>query len=348
MRSFYHSDNMGIKLGGIVQKHDINEKELKDKAIAFDGYNVMYQFISSIRDSRGYPLTSKDGKVVSHLKGLFNRNCHMIRKGIMPVFVLDGRPHDLKSGILKLRRERKERAEKDWQSALEEGDLKKARMKAQQTSKITNEMIDDVKYLLDMMGIPVVMASSEGEAQAAYMCSKGDVYAAASQDYDSILFGASRLVRNLGVSDRRKLPGRNEWIDVKTEMINLSQNLSVLGISREQLIDIAILVGTDFNEGVRGIGPKKALEIIKEYGAIEDAVTAGIIIPIECSEVRDIFLRPDINEEYSLTWSGMNREGILEFLCTELGFSRKGVESNLEISRDRKDVRPQSNLEDFL
>ena len=339
---------MGIKLGDIVNKHDLEEKELKDRAIAFDGYNVMYQFISSIRDSRGYLLTSIEGKVVSHLKGLFNRNCHMIKNGIRPVFVLDGRPHDLKSGILELRRKRKEKAEKEWQSALEEGDLKKARTKAQQTSRITDEMIDDAKYLLDLMGIPVVMASSEGEAQAAYMCSKGDVYAAASQDYDSILFGASRLVRNLGASDRRKLPGRNEWVDVKTEMIDLSKNLSHLGISREQLIDIAILIGTDFNEGVRGIGPKKALDMIKRYGAIENAVTAGIITPIECSEVREIFLRPDINEEYSLIWSGMDRDRILEFLCDEMGFSRKGVESNLEIPKDRKDVRSQSNLEDYI
>lgn len=339
---------MGIKIGDILVKKEIQDNDLKDRIIAFDGYNVMYQFLSSIRDKRGYLLTTPEGRVVSHLKGLFNRNCNLIGHGVRPIFIFDGKPHELKTGVLDLRRERKELAEKEWQAALEAGDLKRARMKAQQTSRITNDMLDDAKYLLKLMGIPYITARGEGEAQAAYMCSKNIVYAVASQDYDSILFGASKLLRNLALSERRKLPKKDEWIKVRTEIIDLSENLIALNINREQLIDLAIMVGTDFNEGIKGIGPKKALHIIRTYGSLEEAIDSLKIPPIEFDEIRRIFLSPAVNEDFNLSSNEIDTYNLIEFLHDELGFSTNGILNSLNMLNNIDKTNFQTKLEKYI
>jgi flap endonuclease-1 len=339
---------MGVKLGDLVEHREILLSELSGMIIAFDAYNVMYQFLASIRTPEGHPLTSRDGRVVSHLKGLFSRNATLISKGVRPIFVFDGKPHELKTGTLKHRRERKEKALSEWQSALEEGDLERARMKAQQTSRLTEPMIEDARQLLKLMGIPIVQAPCEGEAQAAHICAKGEAHAVASQDFDALLFGASRLVRNLGLSTRRKLPGRKEWVDISPEMIDLDMTLSALGLTREQLVDIAILVGTDFNEGVRGIGPKKALALIKECKDLETAAKEERIPLLEWGEIREIFLRPNVTDDYCIGQNPIDDLGITKMLCDDLGFGRSGIERSIGEMMKVRAERPQSSLDNFV
>lgn len=339
---------MGIKLTDLVVKRPLMERELSSRSVAFDAYNMLYQFVSSIRTPEGYLLTNDDGMVISHLKGLFSRTCKLIADGVDTVFIFDGIPHELKKGTLDLRRERKEKAQRQWEEALERGDLETARTKAMQTSRLTAEMVDQSKRLLDLLGVPHMVAPSDGEAQASYMCSKGDVYAASSQDFDSLLFGCPLLVRNIGSTGKRKLPGRKAWVSVEPEMISLDDTLSTLEITREQLVDMAIMIGTDFNEGVKGIGPKKALKLIKEFGNIE-IISKGSRIPLlEYDEVRKIFLQPNVNNDYDIRQGKLDMNGVKEFLIEELSFGEKGVEKTLETLKSRREQTSQSSLDSFF
>jgi len=341
------SPAMGTKIGDLVPRRTITLEEIEGWIIAFDAYNVLYQFLASIRTPEGFPLTGKDGRVVSHLKGLLSRTSNLMYKGIRPVFVFDGIPHDLKAGVLAQRRERKEKAYTQWQVALEAGDMETARTKAQQTSRLTPEMVSDAKNLLDLMGIPVVQAPGEGEAQASYMASSGMVDAVASQDMDSLLFGARTLIRNLGLSAKRKLPGRRQYVETNPEIIILDETLISLGIDRSQLVDISILVGTDFNEGVKGIGPKRALTLIKEFKTLPEAAKAGRIPLLEWDEVRRIFLEPEVDHDPEFEWRKPDEEGLLSFLSEELCFGADGIRKAVGDMTSYKQIVPQMSLDNF-
>ncbi len=315
---------MGVNLSPIVEATEVDLTELRGKTVAVDAYNTIFQFLSIIRQSDGKPLQDSQGRVTSHLSGILYRTANLIEAGIEPSFVFDGKPNELKSGTIEDRIARREKAREEYEAALAEGDMKKAFSKAQQTSRMTPEILESSKELLRLMGIPVVQAPSDGEAQAAYMCGKGDVYAAASQDFDSILFGAPLLVRNLTISGRRKVPGKNIYKDVKTEIIDSKQMLENLGITREQLVDVCILIGTDFNPGVSGIGPKKGLKLIQKHGDLEDVI-ANTEIEVEGYEdVRQIFLNGPRSDDYSVKTGQMDPDGIVE-LMTEYGFSEDRV-----------------------
>lgn len=315
---------MGVNLSPIVEATEVDLTELRGKTVAVDAYNTIFQFLSIIRQSDGKPLQDSQGRVTSHLSGILYRTANLIEAGIEPSFVFDGKPNELKSGTIEDRIARREKAREEYEAALAEGDMKKAFSKAQQTSRMTPEILESSKELLRLMGIPVVQAPSDGEAQAAYMCGKGDVYAAASQDFDSILFGAPLLVRNLTISGRRKVPGKNIYKDVKTEIIDSKQMLENLGITREQLVDVCILIGTDFNPGVSGIGPKKGLKLIQKHGDLE-GVIANTEIEVEGYEdVRQIFLNGPRSDDYSVKTGQMDPDGIVE-LMTEYGFSEDRV-----------------------
>ncbi|MEM1537206.1 MAG: flap endonuclease-1 [Candidatus Nezhaarchaeales archaeon] len=319
---------MGVDLADLVPKRVISLSDLSGKALAIDAYNALHQFIAIIRQPDGTPLKDRLGRITSHLSGLFYRTVNLIELGIKPVYVFDGKPPELKEFEIIKRMRQKEEALKKYEEAMAMGDLKLAKTYAQQTGRLTEEMVKESKTLLDFMGVPWVQAPSEGEAQAALMAVKGDVYAVASQDYDSLLFGAPRLVRNLTISGRRKLPRKEVYVEVAPELIELAGLLKELGITREQLIDIGILVGTDFNpEGVRGIGPKKALKLIKEYGTLKNLLPnlKEAVFPVEPSIIERIFLNPEVSLNYKLDWREPNREGIVKLLCGEYGFSEERV-----------------------
>jgi len=325
---------MGVDIGSLFRNEKISFNDLRDRVVVIDAHNVLYQFLASIRQRDGTPLKDSKGRVTSHLSGLFHRTANIVEARIRPVYVFDGEPHLLKAKTLEDRRGRKEKAEKEWKEALEKGDIEKAKTKAQQTSRVTDEIIKQSKELLDILGIPYVQAPSEGEAQASYMVKKGDAYAVGSQDFDCLLIGSPVLVRNLTSSSRRKLPGKKAYTKVYPKQIRLEPNLKSLGISHKQLVDMAILIGTDFNDGVKGIGPKRSLKLIKKAGNIENVVATigGENAPTfdEIKEVRKIFLDPKGTDDYSLSWSIPDGEKLIGMLCDDYQFTSERVEPVLE------------------
>ncbi|MDI6888653.1 MAG: flap endonuclease-1 [Methanocellales archaeon] len=318
---------MGVDLGDLVEKREISLKDLFGKTIAIDAHNILYQFLSIIRQPDGTPLMDSKGNITSHLSGLLYRTTNLVEEGIRPLFVFDGEPPEFKATTIKERREIRSIAEKQWIEAKEKGEA--ALKYAQASARVTGQIIEDAKALLGHMGIPCVQAPSEGEAQAAFMVSNGDADAVGSQDYDALLFGAPRHVRNLTITGRRKLPGKNVYIDVKPEMIELKSMLDALEITREQLVDIAILIGTDYNEGIKGIGPKSALKLIKKHGSIEGAL-AELDKDIENFDaIKDVFLDPDTTSDYKITWHEPKEVDVERFLCDEHDFSEDRVRKAL-------------------
>jgi flap endonuclease-1 len=342
---------MGIDLGDLFKKEKCSFNDFKDRVIVIDAYNVLHQFLSIIRQRDGTPLKDSHGKITSHLSGLLYRTANLIESRIKPVYVFDGEPHPLKAKTIEERRERKELAEKQWKEALEKGDIEKARVKAQQTSRVTDEIIEQSKELLDALGIPHIQAPSEGESQASYMVKKGKAYAVGSQDFDCLLFGSPLLIRNLTSSSRRKLPGKKAYVKINPELIRLKPNLKSLGIAQKQLVDIAILVGTDFNDGIKGIGPKKGYNLIKKNGNVENALaTVGeSSAPTfsEIKEIRNIFLKPEVTDDYTLMWSKPDEEAVYKILCDKHQFTRERIEPVLEKFSSIENMIKQKNLFDF-
>jgi flap endonuclease-1 len=343
---------MGVDLGELFTKEQCAFDDFRNRIIVIDAYNVIHQFLSSIRQRDGTPLKDAQGRITSHLSGLLYRTANLVAAKILPAYVFDGIPHPLKARTIQQRRERKEQAEREWKEALEKGDLKKAKSKAQQTSRVTSEIIEQSKQLLEALGIPHIQAPSEGEAQASYMVKKGDAYAVGSQDFDCLLFGAPILVRNLTSSEKRKLPNKQAYTIIHPDCIRLESGLQKLGITREQLVDIAILLGTDFNEGVRGYGPKKSLQLLRKKGNLENAldIISDSELKLSSDEiivVRKIFLEPTITQDYSLQWSKPDPSAVIHILCDEHQFSRKRVEPILENFSSLSQFTKQKNLFDF-
>lgn len=334
---------MGVNLSGLFEPNTVELSELTGKTIAIDAYNTIYQFLSIIRQPDGSPLCDRTGRVTSHLSGILYRTSNLIAQGIEPSFVFDGKPHELKKATLTERKERRDKAMTEWEDAKEEGDLKKAFSKAQQTSRMTPEIRESSKELIRYLGLPIIEAPSDGEAQAAYMCSKGDVWASASQDFDSILFGTPTLVRNMTITGRRKVPGRDQYRDVKTEIIDSKEFLEFLGITREQLVDMSIMIGTDFNPGVPGIGPKKGLKLVKDHGDLEHIMDHLKIDIPAYQEIRDIFLSSEYSDDYSTVPSEIDREGVLTML-KEYDFSQDRIENTLDkIDNSRKNTKAKQS-----
>jgi len=339
---------MGVEIGDLFKWEKISFKDLHDRVIVIDAHNVLHQFLSSIRQRDGTPLKNSKGEITSHLSGVLHRTANLVEAKIRPVYVFDGEPHPLKAKTLEERRKRKKLAEKEWKEALEAGDLEKARIKAQQTSRVTDEIIKQSKELLDALGIPYIQSPSEGEAQASYMVKKGFAYAVGSQDFDCLLVGSPVLVRNLTSSERRKLPGKKAYAKVYPKQIRLKPNLKSLGITHKQLVDMAILIGTDFNDGIRGIGPKKSLALIKKNGNVENALaTIGSEnVPTfeEIKEIRKIFLKPKVTDDYSLSWPGPDNEAVLKILCDRHQFTQERVEPVLEKFSNVENMMKQKTL----
>jgi flap endonuclease-1 len=318
-----------------VVKRKISLGDLRGKLLAVDANNELYQFLSLIRMRDGTPLKDKKGNITSHLAGLLFRTTRLIHDyGILPVFVFDGKPPELKQTTIQQRRQQREKAEREWKEALGRKDYASAWSKAVMMSRLTPSMVEDAKHTLQLLGIPLVQAPGEGEAQAAHMASRGDAWASNSRDYDSLLFGTSRLVRYVTISGTEFLPSKGYARPLVPELIEQTKLLETLGISREQLVDLAILVGTDFNHGIKGIGPKTALRLVREYGSLEklpSEVTSRL--PEDYQKVRRIFLEPEITDEYSIEFAPMNEQGLRSFLCEERSFSAERVATVVERMR---------------
>jgi flap endonuclease-1 len=323
---------MGVNLTPIVIKREISLKDLEARRLAVDGNGELYQFLALIRLRDGTPLKDSHGRITSHLSGLFYRTTRLISDHHTElVFVFDGKPPALKSAEIDRRRNIKERYEAEHAQAMLEGDMAKAYSKATMTSRLSRDMIEEAKQLLRLLGIPVIQAPSEGEAQAAHMASRGQVWAAASKDYDSLLFGAPRLLRFLTISGKEFLPSKGVSRPIVPEVIDAPDMLAQRGITRDQLIDLALLVGTDFNDGIKGIGPKKALKLVQDFGSIEqmpEEVRRALGEDVE--EIRQIFKSPAVTDAYTVEFTPPDRDGIVNFLCAAREFSRERVEAALE------------------
>jgi flap endonuclease-1 len=320
---------MGVDLTDLVPEHETALADLNGKVIAIDAFNTLYQFLSIIRQMDGTPLVDDRGEVTSHLSGIIYRVTNLVENGIKPVFVYDGKPPILKAETIKARREVREAARQMYEAAKATGSPE-AYKYAQASTSINARIIQDSKELLAFMGIPFLIAPSEGEAQASYMVQKGAADYVGSQDYDSLLFGAPRMIRNVTITGRRKIPRRNAYVDVKPEVLELKETLDTLEITREQLIDMGILVGTDFNPGIFKVGPKTALKLVKKHGSMQE-ILDELGQNIENYEaIRDFFLHPPVTDDYSVKWVRPEPEKIKHFLCDEHNFSPDRVEKVVE------------------
>ena len=314
---------MGFNLTSIVIKQSLTLNDLWGRVLAVDANNMLYQFLALIRMRDGKPFTDSAGHVTSHLIGLVFRTTRLLAEfDIRPVFVFDGKPPTQKMQTLKERRLTRAKARRDWELAVGRGDYATAWSKAVRMDSLTQEMTGDAKRALSLLGIPVVQAPQEGEAQAAYMARRGDVWAANSRDYDSVLFGAPRLIRYLTITGQEYLPSKGMSRPLIPELIDLQKMLTTLQITLEQLVDLAVLVGTDFNTGIRGIGPKTALKLIQKHGALENLpIEIKEKLPQDYQEIRTLFSHPEVTNDYDLRFSPTDEQGLLQFLCVERGFA---------------------------
>jgi flap endonuclease-1 len=337
---------MGVQLGDIVLKKNIEISDLVGRKIAVDAFNTLYQFLSIIRQPDGTPLQDRRGRITSHLSGILYRNGKLLERGVLPCYVFDGEPPALKAKTHAKRAKIKEEAMGKWQKALMDGLEDEARMFAQQTSRLTESMVEDSKKLLDAMGIPWVQAPSEGESQAAHMAANRKVWATGSQDYDSLLFGSPQMVKNLNLTGRRKVPRKNMYVNVEPELFVLTDILGHLDINQRQLIDIGIMIGTDYNEGIRGIGPKKALAAIRSGKSARDMYKEMNVKPeVDIGELREMFLHPKVTNKYSLEWKTTDKERMIKLLVDEHDFSLERVQSVADKMLKRQDESNQSRLD---
>ena len=328
---------MGVQISKILPKKEIEIEDLTERVIAVDAFLWLHQFLSIIRQPDGTPLKDSKGRVTSHLSGIFYRSAKLIEKNVKLVWVFDGLPPSFKSRTTEERRAIKSEARKKWDESLKRGDLIEARKAAQATVVLNQDIIEQAKKLIEYMGMMVVQAPSEGEAQCAFMCQKNLAYAVASQDSDSLLFNSPRLIRNLSITGKRKLPRKGIFVDIKPELIELKGVLKELGIKREQLIILSLLVGTDYNPGIKGIGPVKALKLVKKEKTL-NKVLKNIewehYIPAE--DIYEIFLNPPVNDVKKIEFKTIDSDKIINMLVDEHEFSRERIDKVLKSLTENK------------
>ncbi len=337
---------MGVNIAELLPKQEIKFEDLQHKIIAVDAYNALYQFLSSIRQPDGTPLLDRAGNVTSHLQGLLSRTLNLAGRGIKLVYVFDGVPPVLKLQEQEARNSRKVAAEEKYNDAVDEEDLQSMYKYAKQFSRLNSTMVEECKQLLRALGIPVVEAPSEAEAQAAFMCRKGDVWGVASQDADALLFGTPRLLRNVTLSQKRKTSSGKE-VYTFLECIELKEVLKTLDLTHDQLIVLGILVGTDFNRGgIKGIGPKKALKLLHSGDSFE-MIFKKFEINFDWKEIFDLFKNIGTTSDYTLQWKPVQREKVFELLVDKHQFSRERV-SNLLDKYESEAAPAQKGLKEFF
>jgi len=315
---------MGVDLGELLERKKIQIQDLSGRWVAIDAFNTLYQFLSIIRQRDGTPLMDRQGRVTSHLSGLLYRTTNLIEAGVKVAFVFDGEAPTFKAETLAERSENRNKAASAWEEARAAGE--DGFKYAQAASRISSEILEDGRRLILAMGLPIIQAPSEGEAQAAYMAARGDVDYAGSQDYDSLLFGAPLVVRNLAITGKRKLPKKNIYVDVEPEVINLKQGLENLGITHKQLVEIGIMCGTDYNAGLERVGPKTALKLIREKGDLETILSERGEELTELKRIRDFFLHPPVTDDYRIALKKPRTDEIISFLVEERDFDPERVE----------------------
>lgn len=322
---------MGLQIGDIVPRREVKLEELKGKVIAVDAFNAIYQFLSSIRQPDGTPLMDSKGRVTSHLSGLFYRNMALLDEGLKLVYVFDGVYHELKGKTQENRERTREAMREKYEEARDEGDVDEMGKYSRGFMKLDSGMISECKELAEAMGIAVVQAPGEGEFQAAALVRWGEAFAVASQDYDALVLGA-RMIQNLTLAKKRRL-ANGDFVYISPEVIDYEKTLMELGIDGDQLICLAILVGSDFNAGgVRGLGPKKALAFVKNHRfpvKIFEAVQERYEVNFDWKEVFEIFKKPNVARG-EIKFPKMDRDKIKDILVTRHDFSLERVEKQMD------------------
>jgi len=343
---------MGLNIREIIPKKEIEISHLKDKIICVDAFNALYQFLSTIRQPDGTPLMDSKKRITSHLSGIFYRNINFLLEGIKLIYVFDGKTPYLKYKTYEERKQIREIAKERYEAAKSIEDIEAMRRYSSQLIRLDDEMIRESKELLEAMGIPVIQAPSEGEAEAAYLTRhKSEIYAVVSQDYDSLLFGATNLIRNLTISRRKKT--FSGYTEIKPEIIELQDVLNKLEINLDQLICVGILVGTDYNpKGVPGIGQKKALLLVKKFKTpirifkeVEERIYS---LPEEdrfdWKEIFELFHKPNV-KIFDYEFKDFNEDKIKEILVERHNFSEERIGKQLEKLKEIKKKQKQKGLD---
>jgi flap endonuclease-1 len=347
---------MGIQgLAKLIADHApkaIKEEQIKNyfgRKIAIDASMSLYQFLIAVRpdDLNQYTLTNEAGEQTSHLQGVFYRTVRMLDNGLKPVFVFDGRPPTLKSGELARRRKKRVSAKEELSEAKEEGDKEAIAKLNKRTVAVTPKHSDEAKKLLRLMGVPVIEAPTEAEAQCTAMVKAGLCYAVASEDMDTLTLGAPILLRHLTYSEQRKAPILE---------FHLDKVLEGLGLSMDSFIDLCILLGCDYCDTIRGIGPKRAFQLIKQYGNIEtvlkniDKNKYQIPENFPFEDIRELFKNPEVlpPDKIELKWSEPNEEGLIQFLCREKGFSEDRVRAGISKLQKAAHASVQNRITSFF
>ncbi len=343
---------MGIQFKDLMSSEEISLRDLAGKVLVVDSFNVLYQFLTTIRQADGTPLMDKDGNITSHLAGLFYRTSALLKANLRLVFVFDGEPPKLKKEEREKRNRLKSEAHEKYKVAKERKDFTEMKKYASRTVKITKEIIDEAKELLLAFGLPVIQAPSEGEAQAAYLVNKGDAYATVSQDYDTLLYSSPRLIKNLTISRRKKRQGTLSYQSNNPELIDLKKNLDILGIDVEQLTVLALLIGTDYNNGgIKGIGPKHGLKLVKKHGHDFDSIFSEAkwddFFDFPWKKVYETFRNMPVLKDYVLSWSQPDKDKIIEILCRRHGFNEERIKNSLTELEEASNIGKQKSLFDF-
>ncbi len=341
---------MGAQLTPLIEIEKIGLKGVCGKVLAVDALNAVYQFLALVRTGTE-PLRNRKGLVTSHLVGIATRYSKLaLECRCRFIFVFDGPPHPLKAREIERRRELRRRAREEYERLLAEGKLDEAFSKAVVAISVNEWTIESAKKLVRLMGFPVVEAPADAEAQAALIVSRGEAWAVSSQDWDSLLYGAPRLVRYVTLTGFEWLPSKQQARRLEPELAELEKVLRALGITRRQLVEIAVLVGTDYNEGVEGVGPKTAYKLIKTYGSLDRLpATIRAKLPENYEEIVELFLNPPVKEDYALEFREPDREGLMRFLVDENDFSPSRAQTIVErLEAAWKLSRAQARMEEFL
>eukprot|EP00831_Metopus_contortus_P004290 TRINITY_DN1157_c0_g1_i2.p2 TRINITY_DN1157_c0_g1~~TRINITY_DN1157_c0_g1_i2.p2 ORF type:complete len:389 (-),score=86.19 TRINITY_DN1157_c0_g1_i2:34-1200(-) len=334
---------------------NISLDSLTGRIIACDASTAIYQFlVSNLSMKEGFGIeTLKDpkGNPTAHLIGIFNRTIQFLSHGIKPVWVFDGKPPEKKKEELHRRHLLKTGAEEEKKLAEEEGDLVEARKMAGRSVKVTPEMTADAKKMVQLMGLPIVEASSEAEAQCAVMCREGRVYATATEDMDALTFGTKILLR-----------GFNSKKEPITE-IHLDTVLKEFGMTMDTFIDLCIMCGCDYTTTIDGIGPVKAFKYVASCKTMEAALEKidseyskstkkkKYTLPPDFDYVtaRTLFKAPEVIDPSTieLKFGKPDEIKLKQFLIEEKGFNDLRVDSGLKKILKSQSQGTQARLDTF-
>jgi flap endonuclease-1 len=344
---------MGVAFKDLINGKEISLDDLSGRKLVIDAHNNIYQYLTTIRQRDGTPLMDSKGRVTSHLVGIFNRTTRFMQHDILPAFVFDGKAPDLKTKERERRKSLKITAQKKYEEAKEKEDAEEMKKYASRTSRLTSDMIEESKKVIEALGLPIIQAPSEGEAQAAHIVKKGDAFATVSQDFDTLLYGTQNLVRNLSIAGKRKKANSAIYQTINPEIIDLGKTLNDLGIDNNQLIALAMLIGTDYNiEGIKGIGPKNALKLVTKHGSDFDSLFKEVkwdeTYDFPWTDVYYLFKKMPVIDDYNLEWKDPDWEKLNKLLVDEHEFSQIRVNSAKEKLSKNKEAKQQKGLGEFF